>query len=527
MKTSLSRTQVTRKKVVRTRHGVVAAQNSRAAQVGAAILAAGGNSIDAATAVSFAIGILEPWMSGPAGGGAMMYWDAVQGAAHAVTYAMRSPLELNPSSYPLSGAAKASDLFDWEAVVDERNVRGATAVAVPGLVDGIGQAHAKWGSMPWADLLAPAVALAKEGLPIDWYAALVIAGSARELASDTDAAALFLEEGKWPRIAGWTSVCDKHVDMSGMAATLSRLAEIGYREFYDGSLAEALVNDVRAKGGSLSLMDMASYRAQISDPLIFHRGSAKFFVTPRLTAGPTMRDAFAAMPEIEPGAPDAKAYVGYANALCAAYDRRIATMGDDGEVPTDPGCTTHFSVVDRNGNMVAMTQTLLSAFGSKVISPSTGLLLNNGIMWFDPVQGRPNSLQPGRQCLMNVCPVIGEQDDRRFAIGASGGRKILSAVTQLSSFIVDSGMDIEGAFHQPRLDMSKSGTIIADDKIPESVVLALGELGDVVTTRRAVWPYAFACPSGVMREGDTNSGCTEIMSPWGDAITEEECCQQI
>lgn len=521
MQTSLSRTQVTRKNVVRTKGGVVAAQNSRAAQVGAAVLAAGGNAIDAATAVSFAIGVLEPWMSGPAGGGAMMYWDASQGTAHAVTYAMRSPVELDPAGYPLSGAGKTSDLFPWEAVVEDRNIIGATSVAVPGVVDGIGQAHARWGSMPWAELLSPSISLAKEGLPVDWYAALVIAGSARELATDPDSAALFLEDGQWPMITGWTSLSDKRVDMSGMAPTLSEIAQKGYRAFYEGDLAEALVNDVRVKGGCLSMRDMADYRARIAEPLSFRRGSATFHVTPHLTAGPTMRQAFEAMPEIARGVPDENAYVGYARALRQAYERRLATMGDDGELPKAAGCTTHFSVVDRHGNMVAMTQTLLSIFGSKVVSPSTGLLLNNGIMWFDPVQGRPNSLQPGRQCLMNVCPAIGEQGDRRFAIGASGGRKIVSAVTQLSSFIVDSGMDIEDAFHQPRLDMSLSDTIVADDELPAPVVAALGEVAKVVTTRRTVWPYAFACPAGVMREGDLNSGCTEIMSPWGDAIPEE------
>lgn len=522
MQTSLSRTQVTTKKVVRTKGGVVAAQNSRAAEIGAAVLAAGGNAIDAATAVSFAIGVLEPWMSGPAGGGAMMVWDAQAGKAHALTYAMRSPAELNPADYPLTGTGKNSDLFPWEAVVDDRNIMGATAVAVPGLVDGIGQAHARWGTMPWAQLLAPAIKLAKEGLPVDWYAALVIAGATRELAKDADAAAMFLEDGQWPMINGWTSLSDKRVDMSAYAPSLSEIAEQGYRTFYEGDLAQALVKDVRAKGGSLSMQDLRDYRAILADPLSFKRGDATLHVTPHLTAGPTMMKAFEALPQIDKGTPDVSAYAGYAKALRNAYQQRLENMGDDGEVPKAPGCTTHFSVVDRHGNMVSMTQTLLSLFGSKVVSPSTGFLLNNGIMWFDPVQGRPNSLQPGRQCLMNVCPALGEQGQRRFAIGASGGRKIVSAVAQLASFIADSGMNIEQAFHQPRLDMSAADVIVADDSLSPNVIAGLNNIAKTVTTRRTVWPFAFACPAGVMREGDLNSGCTEIMSPWGDAITEED-----
>ena len=112
-------------------------------------------------------------------------------------------------------------------------------------------------------------------------------------------------------------------------------------------------------------------------------------------------------------------------------------MGDN-ESPHAPSCTTHFSVVDRHGNLCAVTQTLLSIFGSRVVSPSTGILLNNGIMWFDPEPGKPNSLAPNKRCLGNFCPVVGEiADGRRFALGASGGRKIIGTVLQIASFLID------------------------------------------------------------------------------------------
>ena len=186
-----------------------------------------------------------------------------------------------------------------------------------------------------------------------------------------------------------------------------------------------------------------------------------------------------------------------------------------------PGCTTHFSVVDRHGNMVAQTQTLLSIFGSRVVSPSTGFLMNNGIMWFDPVQGRPNSLGPNKRCLMNVCPVIGEQADKRFAFGASGGRKILGAVAQLSSFVTDFDMSLEDSFHAPRIDASDANQLIADESLPHDVLDRLREDSTVAETKRTIFPYAFACPAGVMRANGQNSGCTEIMSPWGDAISED------
>jgi gamma-glutamyltranspeptidase/glutathione hydrolase len=171
--------------------------------------------------------------------------------------------------------------------------------------------------------------------------------------------------------------------------------------------------------------------------------------------------------------------------------------------------------------MVAMTQTLLSVFGSRVVSPSTGLLLNNGIMWFDPEPGRPNSLAPGKRCLMNVCPVIGETGTGgRFAIGASGGRRILPAVAQLASFLIDHGMSLEEAFHQPRIDASGGPAPVADEGLPPDVLAALSSGHGATTARRTVYPLAFACPVGVMRQGDINVAATEIMSPWADAVAE-------
>jgi gamma-glutamyltranspeptidase/glutathione hydrolase len=156
-----------------------------------------------------------------------------------------------------------------------------------------------------------------------------------------------------------------------------------------------------------------------------------------------------------------------------------------------------------------------------VVSPSTGILLNNGVMWFDPEPGKPNSLAPGKRCLGNYCPVVGEiADGRRFALGASGGRKILGTVLQMASFLIDHGMTLEQAFHQPRIDMSGGERVIADRTLPHEVLEALAQAYPTTTARRSVFPYPFAVPAGVLREGDVNTGCTEIMSPWGDAVPE-------
>ncbi|MGD1875882.1 MAG: gamma-glutamyltransferase [Kiloniellaceae bacterium] len=514
-----SRAQVTRKPATQSSHGIVAAQHRRAAEIGAEVLKAGGHAVDAAVATSFAIGVVEPWMSGPAGGGAAMLWDVEAGKAEALFYGMRAPGGLDPADFPLTGEESAGDLFPWKAVVEDRNVLGATAVAVPGVGDGLGKAHARYGRMPWKDLVLPAVALAKEGFLIDWYVALLIASAARNLARDPDAAARFLDDDQWPRMANWTALADQRIDMSSMAPSLQEIADSGPRALYDGDLAAALAKDVEAKGGSLRLADLNAYQAVWQNALSFGYRDAQIHVTPHLTAGPTIADVFQ---RLESGftpdtAPDGTGYAAVAAALQAAYAKRLANDGDN-EDPRAPACTTHFSVVDKDGNMIAVTQTLLSAFGSRVVSPSTGLLLNNGIMWFDPEPGKPNSLAPGKRCLMNVCPLIGEADNRRFALGASGGRKIMPAVAQLASFLADFGMSLEDAFHHPRIDVSGGDTVVADDALASETLEALGRDNRVVTTRRAPYPYAFACPAGVLREGDRNWGATEIMSPWGEAV---------
>ncbi len=201
---NFSDSQVVRKRVVPTRGGVVASQHKRAAQVGAAILAAGGDAVDAAVATSFALGAVEPWMSGIAAGGCMLLWRAGEAKPLVVDYGMRSPAALNPADYPVVGG-QAPDLFAWPRVKDDRNVQGASAVAVPGVVAGMALAHERFGRLPWRELVAPAVGLAREGMLLDWFAGLQIASTARALAADRDAAAMFLEDGCWPPLAGWTA----------------------------------------------------------------------------------------------------------------------------------------------------------------------------------------------------------------------------------------------------------------------------------------------------------------------------------
>jgi gamma-glutamyltranspeptidase / glutathione hydrolase len=509
---NFSDSQVIRKAVVPTRGGVVAAQHRRAAEVGAAVLEAGGDAVDAAVATSFAIGVVEPWMSGLAAGGCMQIWRAGEARAHTVDYGMRSPRGLDPRDYPLAEGGKAQDLFAWPLVKDDRNVQGATAVAVPGVVAGMELAHHRFGRVAWRELVAPAVALAREGMLLDWYAGLMIASNARALSRDRDAAAMYLEEGQWPPQISWTAITEKHLDQSVLSSSLDVISREGSKALYGGDVGRALAKDIQEKGGSLSLEDLAGYRAHMVEALEVPYRGGRVFAAPGMTGGPTLAQAFRFLSREEK-----PSYLSYAKALDAAWRERLQTMGDK------EGCTTHFSVVDRAGNLCAVTQTLLSVFGSRVVSPSTGIPLNNGIMWFDPEPGKPNSLAPGKRCLGNYCPVVGETPKgARFALGASGGRKILGTVLQMSSFMIDHGASLEEAFHRPRIDMSGEGRIIADRALPPDVIKQLGEFITTTTARRGIFPYAFAVPAGVQREGGVNTGCTEIMSPWGDAVAEKE-----
>lgn len=516
MLTNFSATQITRKRVTETDKGIVASQHSRAARAGAEVLKAGGDAIDAAIAVGFVLGVVEPWMSGPGGGGAMLIWREKEQCAYALNFGMRSPAGLDVDDYPLTGQGRVSDLFPWPSVRDDRNVHGATAIAVPGMVAGMEAAHQRFATMAWADLLAPATAIAREGPLADWYSALLTTSSARLISKDPDLAAIFLEDGTWPRIGGWTATGQQHLDFSGMAATLERLASHGARDFYEGEIGRAMVADVQGKGGSLSMDDLTAYRATFHEPLSFARGGATVHAMPGLTAGPNLADYFRRLPQS--AAPDVPAM---AEALKAAYDHRLATMGHDGETHDSPGCTSHFSVVDGEGNMVAVTQTLLSIFGSRVLSQSTGIPMNNGIMWFDPEPGKPNSLAPGQPCLMNICPALVRDDTGGFAIGASGGRKILGAVAQLSTLMTDAGMTLEEAFHHPRIDIS-GDTLLADAALPEDTISTLNKGFSTSVRPNAVYPFAWACPSAVRRVNGRNSGCTEVMSPWADAVSEAE-----
>ncbi len=508
-----------RKPVVESRAGLVVSQHFEASEAGARVLAEGGNAVDAAVAAGVAIGTVEPWMSGLGGGGHMLVYLATENRAFDVDFGMRAPQALNPADYPLVSGTD-SDLFGWPAVVDDRNVLGPGSFAVPGFVAGMAAALERFGTRSWRDSLAPAIALARRGLNVDWYATLKIAAAAPQLRDFVESARVYLPGGNVP--AGEWGGPVPRITLGSLAATLERLAQAGPRDFYQGQIAAQLASDMQKLGSSMVAADLAKYQARIVPAQSFRYRGADVHAATELTAGPTLRRTLEMLAQrTSPGmAPDAAMYAGFADSLLEAYAERLEGLGDDGEAAA-PTCTTHMSVVDGEGNMVALTQTLLSVFGSKVVLPATGVLMNNGIMWFDPRPGRPNSLAPGRRPLTNMCPtVVDTGNGLRFALGASGGRRIMPAVMQLISFLVDFGMSVEDACHHPRLDVSGTPLVSVDTRLPAAIVDHLAERHQVMRAQHGVYPALFACPNLAARDESrgTNFGGAFVMSPWSKAV---------
>jgi len=496
---------------IRSRHGLVAAQNRDAAEAGAAVLAEGGNAMDAAIVSALVLSVVEPWLSGIGGGGFLLHADGQTGAVDTLDFNVLAPRGLNPADYPLVGG-NDGDWFNWPAVQGNRNVSGYGSICVPGAIAGFATALEKYGTLSWADALQPAIQHATQGLELDWFTCLTLAIDAAGLAQDPASAALFLEEGRAPRASDRTPAARR--PMPDKARLLQRLAQAGAREFYEGDIARTLARDLEAGGSALRFDDFANYQPVWRPPLVGHYRGHDIQAMPGLSGGPTLLAACAALSasELGPATSSAQAALIYATAIRDAYEQRLTKMGH--AATAEAGCTSHISVVDASGSMVSLTNTLLSRFGSKVVMPSSGFLMNNGMMWFDPRPGQPNSMAAGAKPLANMCPLILQREGRPWlAIGAAGGRTIFPTVLQLVSGLLDRGLSLEAAFNAPRLDAS-TATIKVDQRAGPDVAAALASRFAVEVVQDTVYPVNFAIPSAVLREAGINQGMAHPTSPW-------------
>lgn len=513
-----------RKPAVASAGGVVAAQSRDAAAAGARILAAGGHAVDAAVATSLALGAVEPWMSGLGGGGFATIWDASRKEIRCLDYGMIAPSALDPADYPLTGGPTSEGFFGWPGVVEDRNILGPYSMAIPGLVSGLGLAHKTYGRLPWADLARPAIALAERGLSLDWYGAMSILVEAKGLAAFEETRRTYLPGGRVPQ--PFEEGAATFLKLGRLAETLRQLAADGPDKFYAGEIGRALIRDLGALGSRLSLADLTTYQARFIDPVQIPYRDAMVYAPSGLTAGPTLARVLEGWARNLPpakGAPETAHYRTYATGLDQAYRDRLANMGEKAKEPRE-SCTSHFCVVDKEGNVVAWTQTLLSRFGSFVMSPSTGIVMNNGVMWFDPVPGKPNSIRPGARPLSNMCPTVALSDRLgAVGIGASGGRKIMPAVAQILSFLLDFGMDLDAAFHCPRIDVSGPGVALVDRRLGDETLRAIAATMTAEFTDLAPYPAQFANPSAVQAApGRRFLGAADLASAWSGAVAETD-----
>ena len=429
-----------------------------------------------------------------------------------------APAALDPSRFPLTGRVK-QDLFAWPEVIDDANIHGPLSFVTPSAPAGYAAMLERWGRLPLADVQAPAIALARRGLPIDWFTTLKIANAARVLRFYPESARLYLIDGLPPTVPYQGT--PGFLPLGRLPDTLAQLARAGLRDVYEGDVAAGIAKDVAAMGGVLSAEDLASCVARLR-PAEETPWRGRVLQTPgRLTAAPTLARVLADMENLPPSdVPDAGWFTGFAHAMQVAYAERLSTAGEAEPAGAD-SCTTHLNVCDADGTMVSLTTTLLSSMGSGVVLPSSGVLMNNGVMWFDPAPGRPNSVAPGRRPLTNMCPVIvRERDAPVMAVGASGGRRILAAVAQTLLFVEGFGMDAASAADHPRIDVSRPGVVTADRRLPDDVLDALRADGPVEVVEHAVMPVNFACPSFITQRDGARAGVTDAMTPGSAALAQ-------
>jgi gamma-glutamyltranspeptidase/glutathione hydrolase len=498
--------------------GVVVAQSKTAAEAGVAVLDAGGNAVDAAVATALALAAVEPWNSGLGGIGHALVHRAGQSRAEWVDFGPTAPAGLDAARFKLTGRV-AADLFGWPEVEGDLNIHGPLSFVIPSAAAGYAEMHGRWGRLPLAELAAPAVALAKRGLPQDWYTTLKIANSAAILRKYPESARIYLRDGlpPVPPYQGGLS----YFRLGRLGETLDRLARAGWRDFYEGEIAAGIVADVAAMGGVLSADDLLGCTARVLPAGEGAWGSCVLQTAGPLTAAPTALDVLRQMADVRLGsAPDAAWFAALARALKAAYAQRLATLGE-AEPPAAASCTTHISVCDAEGSMVALTTTLLSSMGSRVVLPGTGILMNNGVMWFDPRQGQPNAIAPGKRPLTNMFPVIlRDGGSPRIAAGASGGRRIMAAVLQVTAFVAGFDMTPDAAAHRPRIDVSDPDKVTADRRLGADILRALQADGATEVVEQTVLPINFACPNLVLQRDGSRVGISDAASPWSAAVAQ-------
>ncbi len=468
---------------VRADNGMVVSAHRLASEIGVEVLKSGGNAVDAAVAVGYALAVVYP-SAGNIGGGGFMTIRLADGRTSFLDFRERAPL----------AATKTMYLDPSGNVVPGRSTAGYLAVGVPGSVMGFETALTRFGTMSRAAVMAPAIRLAREGFELDDSDEAVLAGGARKFAKDPAAAAIFLKDGK-PLAAG-----DRLVQAE-LAESLSLVSAQGPDAFYKGPIAEKIVKASMAKGGILAAADFTAYKVRERAPVTCsYRGYEIISSPPPSSGGVILCEILNVLEgyplgHLGPGSAETVHYM--VEAMRHAYADRNAALGDpdfvDNPVATlldkayaariraaiapfragkseavkplalaESHETTHYSIVDKAGNAVSVTYTLNGSFGAGVVADGTGILLNNEMDDFTSkpgtanlyglVQGEANAIAPGKTPLSSMSPTIVTKDGKLFmVIGSPGGARIITITLEAILNVVDHGMTISEAIDAPRI----------------------------------------------------------------------------
>ena len=544
------RTQLTiQKSEARGRRGMVATKHEAASAVGVDVLAAGGSAVDAAVAAAFAVGVVEPWSSGIGGGGYAVVAGPDQ--AEVVSFPMRSGSGATPDRYPRDGRSNVS-AFLWDGVVDDANIHGYQAMAVPGAVAGLGRLHERHGRLPWRDLVRPAVQLARQGFELSWFDTMYMESTALAGRRHPELQRRFYPNGEPPQSDHMETI---RITQPELAATLDVLAEDGVEAFYQGDIAAAVAAACAANDGVIERADLAAYRARVSPPLTTTYRGAEVLTPGPGCAGPTTIETLNIYEQAAPAGMDledvdrlhgylwssrlafadrfqfmtdperadapwhalaSKAYAATRTAQIDATAAPAHPSAGDAWAYQDPAralerhksetSTTHLCTADADGMLVSLTNTLGSSWGSEIVAGETGIVWNNGMFWFDPVPGRPNSVEPNRSGLNNMTPtIVRESDGRMLAVGASGGRRITNCVTQLIANVFDYGLGAQAAVAAPRLDAS-TPWVTVDPRFGDEAIAELRARGWDVRVPSYPGRTAFASPAIILRDADGGLG---------------------
>lgn len=481
------------------KNAVVSTARYEASKIGLDILKKGGNAIDAAVGVGFALGVCEPQSSGLGGGGFMVVRIAKTGETKFIDFREVAPAKATPDMWVLDKDGK---------VVGNEKEFGGKSVGTPGSVKGFLYALDRYGKLKRKDVIQPAVDLANHGYKVSAIMNMDMKNSLELLRKYPASAKIYLKDGK-PYQVGDTL---KNPDL---AKTMEAVIKDGEKAFYTGPIAESIAKSAQAAGGLLSMEDMKQYKLRINNPIYgTYRGYEIVTSAPpssggahiiqilnilenydmkSIPAGSTryyhllseaMKMAFADrakfMGDTEFVDIPLKGVVSkdYAKTLQAKIDEKKSQSYSEGDPwKFESKDTTHYSIVDKEGNIVAVTFTVNGVFGSGVVADGTGVILNNEMDDFDTGHGKANSIIGGKKPLSSMSPTIILKDGNPVAsLGGLGAQKIITGITQVTMLMIDYGMDIQDAINFPRIH-DAYGTLTYEGRIDPKVVKELEGMG--------------------------------------------------